>query len=116
MPTARQARGRRTQVVIAAWLREHGWPTARAPVGAETGQDIKGLEDVSRYSIEIKARADFDPLAWMRQAQRNAKSGQRPCVVIRCNGQGEMAADYLVIQRLEDHELNLMRDVGRDVT
>jgi hypothetical protein len=104
MPTPRQARGRRTQVVIAAWLRDHGWRGVRSPVGAETGQDIKGW--TGDHSIEVKARADFDPLAWLKQAKKNAKPDQRPVAIIRCNGQGEDAGEYLVIRRLEDDELN----------
>ena len=99
---ARVSRGRRTQVVVAQWLREHGWDRARAPVGAETGQDVK---EVPGHSIEIKARTDFDPLAWLRQAKKNAEFGQKPCAVIRCNGQGETPGEYLVIRVLADDEL-----------
>lgn len=105
---ARVDRGRRTQVVVAAWLRAHGWDRARAPVGAETGQDVK---EVPGHSIEIKARADFDPRAWWRQAKRNAQPGQVPVVVMRCNGQGdddpEAPGDYLVIRLLSDDVLAL---------
>jgi len=89
-------------VVVAAWLRERGWDRARAPVGAETGQDVK---DLPGWSVEIKARADFNPMAWLKQAKKNAKPGQKICAVFRCNGQGETAGDYLVLCRLEDHEL-----------
>jgi hypothetical protein len=110
MPTARQARGRRTNVVVAAWLREHGWKHAKPTVGAETGQDVQNIDG---FSVEVKARTNFDPLAWLKQAKANADPGQRPCVVIRCNSQGEHAADYLVIRRLEDDELNLLRG-GQD--
>jgi hypothetical protein len=73
-------------------------------VGAETGQDIK---DMPCHSIEIKARANFDPLAWLRQAKRNAKAGETPCAIIRLNGQGETPGEYLVIRRLEDDVLAL---------
>jgi hypothetical protein len=106
MGTARQNRGKRTNVVVAKWLRFHGWLLAEPTVGAETGQDVK---NVPGHSIEVKARANFDPLAWLKQAQKNAKPGQRACAVIRCNSQGEHAEDYLVIRRLEDDELNRTR-------
>ncbi len=112
MPTARQARGRRTNVVVAAWLRKHGWPEAEPTVGAELGQDV---QKIAGYSIEVKARANFDPLSWLRQAKKNAKPGERVCAVIRCNGQGEDAEDYLVIRRLGDDELNLFREKRGDV-
>lgn len=100
---ARTARGRRTNVVVASWLRDHGWPMVDPTVGAETGQDAK---HVPGHSIEVKARANFDPLAWVKQARDNAKPGQRPCVILRCNKQGERAGEYFVIRPLEDDELN----------
>lgn len=107
MGTARQNRGKRTNVVVAAWLAAHGWPLAEPTVGAETGQDV---QHISGHSIEVKARADFDPRKWWRQARDNAGPGERPAVIIRCNGQGENAGDYLVIRRLTDDELNLCRE------
>ena len=104
MANARVARGRRTQVVIATWLREHGWPLAKSVWGSAPGKDIF---DVPGHAIEVKARSDFDPQAWWRQAKKNAKSGERPCVIVRCNAQGEASPeDYLVFRRLEDDELN----------
>lgn len=99
MGNARQDRGKRTNVVVAAWLREHGWPHAKPTVGSETGQDVKM---VPGNSIEVKARSDFDPRTWWRQAKANAKNGETPCVIVRCNGQGESAGDYLVIRLLSD--------------
>lgn len=106
MGTARQDRGKRTNVVVAAWLRARGWKDAEATVGAETGQDVK---HVPGHSIEVKARAKFDPAGWLRQAKGNARAGQKPCVIMRCNGTGERAEDYLVIRRLCDDELNRTR-------
>jgi hypothetical protein len=58
-------------------------------------------------SVEIKARADFNPLAWLLQAKKNARPGDRPLVVIRCNKQGERAGEYLVIRCLDDDVLAL---------
>ena len=107
MSTARQARGKRTAVVVAAWLKEHGWLYAKATVGAETGRDIHNIRG---FSVEVKARSDFDPRTWWRQAAANAKPGEIPVCIVRCNGQGERAEDYLVFSRLEDHELNQVRN------
>jgi hypothetical protein len=46
--------------------------------------------------IEVKARADFKPLEWLRQSRkRTEKNGELNIVVIRMNGQGEDAAEYL---------------------
>ena len=102
MATARQRRGRRTNVVVAEWLAKHGHPAAEPTVGAETGPDV---QNVPGHRIEVKARANFDPLKWLRQAARHHGPGT-PCVIIRCNGQGESAGEYLVIRRLDDDELN----------
>jgi hypothetical protein len=103
MANARVARGRRTNVIVAKWLTEHGWPEALATFGSEPGKDVK---HVPGYSIEVKARTRFNPLEWLKQAKSYAAEDDRPCVILRCNGQGEAAGDYLVIRRLEDDELN----------
>jgi len=61
------------------------------------------------HAIEVKARRDFQPMKWLRQAKDNAKPGEIPCVVMRCDGQGEDAENYIVFRRLADDELNQMR-------
>lgn len=104
MANARVARGRRTNVIVAKWLTEHGWPEALATFGSEPGKDVK---HVTGHAVEVKARTRFNPLEWLKQSKSNADDGERPCVILRCNGQGEAAVgDYLVIRRLEDDELN----------
>lgn len=102
MSNARVARGRRTNVVVAAWLAKHGWPRAKATFGSEPGRDVKNIDG---HAVEVKARRDFRPLEWLRQAQAYA-GDDIPCVVMRCDGQGEKSiGDYLVIRRLADDEL-----------
>ena len=103
MATARQRRGRRTNVVVADWLREHGWPDAEPTFGSEPGRDI---QKIPGHSIEVKARYGLDLRAFLKQADSYA-DGDKPCVVIRMNGQGEKSVgEFLVIRRLEDDELN----------
>ena len=103
MATARQRRGRRTNVVVADWLREHGWPDAEPTFGSEPGRDI---QKIPGHSIEVKARYGLDLQAWLKQAASYA-NGDVPVLVVRMNGQGEKSVgDYLVIRRLEDDELN----------
>lgn len=106
MGNARQNRGRRTNYVVAAWLRAHGWKRAEPTYGSEPGRDVKHLPG---HSVEVKARSDFNPRDWWRQAAKNAKRSERPCVIVRCNGQGEDASNYLVIRLLSDDELNRER-------
>jgi hypothetical protein len=100
----RKARGRRTNSVVAAWLRAHGWPAAESTWGTEGGRDIRR---VAGHCIEVKARADFQPAAWLKQARGYVlRDDERPCVILRLNGQGEDAGEYLVIRRLADDELS----------
>lgn len=109
MANARVNRGRRTQnVVVIEWLRSHGWPDAEGTFGSEPGKDVK--KGVPGHAIEVKARSDFEPKSWLKQAKANASPGERPCVIVRMNGQGEDADDYLVFRRLADDELNKTRD------
>jgi hypothetical protein len=105
MSDARVARGRRTTRVVAEWLREHGHPEAESTFGSEPGRDIKKIPG---HAPEVKARHLFAPLEWLRQAKANA-GDDIPCVIFRPNGAGENAGDYMVIRRLEDDELNLLR-------
>lgn len=92
-------RGARTQDVVRNWFRSHGHPHAEDAPASISGRDILG---VLGWAPEVKARRDFSPLAWLRQAKRNAGE-DRHCVVFRCDGQGEeTVADWGVIVRLED--------------
>jgi hypothetical protein len=85
----RKERGRETEYLVARRLAEDGWPYAE-PTGSGTpGRDIKGTPGIA---IEVKARADFSPAAFMRQATRNA-GGDLAVVVIRPIGGGESNLD-----------------------
>lgn len=96
---SRILRGRETERLLAADLRNNGAPDA-APVPASIhGRDILGIPGLA---IEVKARKGFDLLAWLRQAVSNA-DGDLPMVVLRCNGQGEKSVDeWPVITRWGD--------------
>ena len=103
MATARQRRGRRTNVVVAEWLKSHGWPDAEPTYGSEPGRDV---QKIPGSSIEIKARYGLDLAAWLRQAKSYA-DGDTPVLIIRMTGQGEKSVgDFLVVRRLEDDVLN----------
>lgn len=84
MSRHRQRRGMETQTAVANYLAQHGWPYALPAGTGRNGADITGTLDIA---VEVKARRDFDPLAWLRQARANA-DGKLPFVVFRCNGQG----------------------------
>ncbi len=91
----RKHRGYRTQRVIAQWLQQ--WYPHALPVGSGAqGEDITGIP----WSVEVKARSDWNPLAWTKQAEKNAND-KLPFVIQRCNGQGEDVGSYLAIIRLD---------------
>jgi hypothetical protein len=72
--------------MIAADLRDDGiYPFATDAGAGRPGRDILGTPGVS---IEVKARADFNPVAALRQAQLNTIDNETPIVVVRMNGQG----------------------------
>jgi len=93
---ARKHRGFRTERVVAQYL-STVW--SGATVGRGSGKDIVNVP----FDVEVKARAGFQPLAYIRQLKaRTALSGELGFGVIRLNGQGEDAREYAAIIRLED--------------
>jgi hypothetical protein len=68
-------------------------------VGRGSGKDIVNVP----FDCEVKARAGFQPLAYLKQLKaRTSVSGELGFGVIRLNGQGEDAREYAAIIRLED--------------
>lgn len=111
MATARVSRGRKTEDLVAEWYRLHGWPDAKKVPASEGGTDITGM---LYLWPEVKARGGFSPLAWIRQARKNARGGI-PFVIMRCNGQGpEQLGEWLVIRPLAEDTflLEMARDNG----
>ena len=93
---ARRHRGFRTERVVAEYLST--WWTG-ACVGRGSGKDIVNVP----FDVEVKARAGFQPLAYLKQLKaRTSTSGEMGFGVIRLNGQGEDAAEYCAIIRLAD--------------
>ena len=97
MPSqSRKHRGYRTERVVESYLRQW-WENAS--VGRGAGKDIHNVP----FDCEIKARTDFQPLAWLKQVTKRAAAHQElPFVVCRMNGQGEDAAEYLAFMRFGD--------------
>jgi hypothetical protein len=93
---ARKHRGFRTERVVAEYL-STWWQGAC--VGRGSGKDIVNVP----FDCEVKARAGFQPLAYLKQLKaRTSVSGELGFGVIRLNGQGEDAREYAAIIRLED--------------
>lgn len=95
-------------MIAALWYREHGFPFCTDAGAGRTGRDLLNMIGLAG---EVKGRADFSPLAWVKQAVKNA-DGDLPFVLLRCNGQGPAAvADWPVILRNEDFT-RLVRAAG----
>lgn len=97
----RKHRGLRTQLVVANYLTTHGWPYAQSTGAGRSGSDITGVPGLF---VEVKARANFDPMAWLKQANASATlAGGLPLVTFRPNGMGETTiASWPCIVRLAD--------------
>lgn len=96
MANSRRSRGFRTERVVAEYL-STWW--SGACVGRGSGKDIVNVP----FDCEVKARAGFQPLAYLKQLRaRTVLSGELGFGVIRLNGQGEDAAEYCAIIRLAD--------------
>ena len=93
---SRKVRGRRTEHVVANYFSER-WGSAKVVGSGASGSDVVGTP----FDIEVKARAAFQPKAWIDQ-QKKRDEGKLKFVVMRCNGQGENPEDYVFIARLGD--------------
>jgi hypothetical protein len=93
---ARKHRGFRTERVVAEYLSTQ-W--AGACVGRGSGKDIVNVP----FDVEVKARAGFQPLAYIKQLKaRTSISGELGFACLRLNGQAENAEDYACVIRLGD--------------
>lgn len=108
MANSRVQRGRETEQLVADYLVEHGWAHAERNPASLPGRDVKGIAGVG---IECKARRDFSPAAWMRQAQKNADE-DLAVVVMRPDGVGPAKIrEWPVILRLVDF-VSLLKEAG----
>jgi len=93
---ARKHRGFRTERVVAEYL-STWW--SGACVGRGSGKDIVNVP----FDVEVKARAGFQPLAYLKQLKaRTSSSGELGFACLRLNGQAENAEDYACVIRLGD--------------
>jgi hypothetical protein len=94
MANSRKVRGMATQRMIAQDCVDSGlYPWATDTGAGRSGADIINTPGAS---IEVKARASFQPVAALRQAMEAAKVNETPVVVCRMNGQGEKSIDEWV--------------------
>jgi hypothetical protein len=111
MSQSRKHRGYKTERLVAEYFANNGWQYALATGAGRSGSDVTG---VPYFDIEVKARASFQPKAWIDQVgKRTTGKGEIPVVVSRLNGQGSDVGSYLAFLRLSDL-VDLMRKAGYD--
>jgi hypothetical protein len=105
MVTARQARGRKTAKILAAYWRRW-WPHATALEGSSPGVDIMHMDGLAP---EVKATSGVPLLAALRQAHANA--GDRLAFVVwRPDGYGiARTPDWVMAFTVEDGTDLLLR-------
>ena len=95
MTRHRKDRGLRTERVVVSYL-QTWWRSAS--VGRGAGKDVHNVP----FDIEVKARSEFAPLAWIKQVEKRSQGKELSAVVVRMNGQGEDASQYLAFMRFQD--------------
>lgn len=103
-----QAKGRRGEIELAQYLREHGYKDARpgAAVNFGTQPDITGIDGLH---IECKRHEKLELNKWYRQAVEDAERMQdgKPVVIYRQNrGQWMIAlslADFIEMKEGATH-------------
>lgn len=83
MTNHRKRRGRETELAAAGFYHV-GWPFVQTVGTSLPGRDLTGMPGLAP---EVKARRDFDPVAWLRQARKNAGKDM-PFVLWRPDGYG----------------------------
>lgn len=106
MTQARKHRGMRSQKVLADYYVGHGWPYAESTGAGRAGVDITGMPGLAP---EVKARRNFEPVAWLKQADREAGV---PFVVFRPNGMGEANVGKWGVLMSVDEHTRLLRAAG----
>ena len=95
MTRHRKDRGFRTERVVVSYL-QTWW--RNASIGRGAGKDVHQVP----FDLEIKARSQFAPLAWIKQVEKRSQGKELSAVVVRMNGQGEDASQYLAFMRFQD--------------
>lgn len=74
----------KAQVHVAAFLRPI-FPWINTVSGAASGKDLRNTPGLAG---EVKARRDFAPMEWLRQASKNAGADEMPIVIWQPDGYG----------------------------
>jgi hypothetical protein len=104
---SRAGRGRETELLARErWKRV--FPHCQVVASSAPGRD---LLNTAPFAPEIKARSEFNPVAWARQAARNA-GDDIPVVVMRPNGFGPEQVDKWLVFLYQADFLELVKRAG----
>lgn len=109
-------KGKRGELELSKFLREHGYTEARRGVQYQGGHDSADVVGLPGHSVECKrveALSLYDALA---QAQRDAGPGEIPLVAHRRNGKPHHPLPWVAILTLDDYlimyrELQTLREM-----
>jgi hypothetical protein len=102
----------KAQVHAADFLRPL-FPWVNTVSGAAPGRDLRNTPGLA---VEVKARRDFEPLAWLKQSRRNSDDDEMPIVIWQPDGYGPATLkDWPYMGHLGDFrrkwaELQALRD------
>ena len=97
MTQARKRRGLESQNRLAEYLAAHGWPYAQSAGAGRPGTDVTGTPGLV---WECKARTDFNPVGWLKQAEKG--EGGLSIAVYRPNGVGPHPEKFIAMVRLSE--------------
>lgn len=105
----RKHRGYESQRIVAAYLRENGWPFAEPTGAGRQGTDCTGTPGID---WEVKARRNLDLTGTLQQQRDRVPDGVIPIAVIRPDGYGShRIAQWPALVSL-DVLVRLLHDAG----
>lgn len=105
---SRKHRGYATQKVFAEYIRDI-FPYAEPTGAGRQGQDILSTPGIS---FELKARSGFNPLAALKQMEKDNITAGHEVAVLRMNGQGPANIGEWVVCMRVDTLKELLKEAG----
>jgi hypothetical protein len=104
-------KGKRGELELSAYLREHGFTAARRGVQYQGGPESKDVVGVPGLHVECKYMASLLLYPALEQATKDAGAGDVPVVMFRqVDGKKRLDRDWVAVLRAEDF-LSLWREL-----
>lgn len=118
--TTAKVKGAAVQRAVARYLQEHIWPAATTQGAGVRGRDVQNVP----VSIEVKARRDFSPMQWVREARTRHRTletrdalkvrslDELPPYAVWCPfGVAEDNAEMFMVIRRFDEDTAILREL-----